>query len=98
LYFRKEYYYYDEKTYLYNHYNNRHEEIEKETFLPFNSKTITWKKVFNYIFKTNDSRKNRIFNGFVLFLGINILSFFISYKYKKYSKKNLETVYKLSNS
>jgi len=98
LYFRKEYYYFDQNTYTYNHYNNRPNEIDKDTYLPFNSKTITFKKFFTFIFKTNDSRKNLIYNGLMFFLVINILSFFISYKYKKYSKKNIETVMKLSES
>jgi len=98
LYFRKEYYYFDEHTYLYNHYNNRRADIDKETFLPFNSKTISLKKVYHYIFKTNDSRKLLIYNGIMFVLVINFLSFFISYKYKKYSKQNLDNVVKLSES
>jgi len=98
LYFRKEYYYFDEKTYQYNHYNNRPDVIDKETYLPFNSKTITLKKVYNFIFKTTDSRKILIYNGIMTVIVINLLSFFISYKYKKYTKKNLDSVLKLSES
>lgn len=96
LYFRKDYYYYDENTYQYNHYNNRPDVIEKEKFLPFNSKNISWKKVHHYIFKSNDPRKFYIYNAIMIVIGINIISFFISYKYKKYSKKNLQTMVKLS--
>lgn len=98
MYFRKEYYYFDESTYQYNHYNNRPIVIEKEKYLPFNSKTITFKKVYHFIFKTNDHRKKLIYNGLLYVVAINLLSFFISYKYKKYTKSNLDTVVKLSES
>jgi len=96
--FNKEYYYYDEKTYQYNHYFNRSHFVEKENYLPFNSKNITLKKVHHYLFKTNDPRKLNIYNAIMMIIALNLLTFFVTYKYKKYSKKNLQSIVNISIS
>ena len=97
MYFRKSYYYFDENDYQYNHYNNRAEIIDKEKSLPFNSKNISTKKLYDYIYKTNDPRKEKLRNIITFFIAMNFAFFFISYKFKKYSKHNLESVIKLTN-
>jgi hypothetical protein len=65
--------------------------------LPFNSKNISTKKVYDYIYKTNDPRKQKLQNIIAFFFAMNFAFFFISYKFKKYSKHNLESVMRLAN-
>ena len=97
VFYYQAYYYFDEKDYVYNHYNNREEELDREKTLPFNSKNISTKRVYDYIFKSRDPRKNRLSNILQFFVMFNIVFFFISYKFKKYSKHHLDAVMKLSN-
>ena len=59
---------------------------------------MTPKKVYNYIFKSNDSRKFIIFNGICFIIGMNLLTFFVVYKNKKYAKHNLDTIVKISEN